>query len=55
MRIAIHPYNHKDGAFSTSGDLGSIVVDGLGRIVGLLIGGSGATDSTDVTYVTPYF
>jgi hypothetical protein len=27
----------------------------LGRIVGLLTGGSGTTDSTDVTYVTPYF
>jgi len=53
--IAIHPYNHKDGAFSAPGDSGSIVVDGLGRIVGLLTGSSGTTDSTDVTYVTPYF
>jgi hypothetical protein len=49
------PYNHKDGAFYAPGDSGSIVVDGLGRIVGLLTGGSGATDFTDVTYVTPYF
>jgi hypothetical protein len=55
MEIAINPYNHKDGAFSAPGDSGSIVVDGLGRIVGLLTGGSGATDSTDVTYVTPCF
>ena len=55
MEIAIYPYNHKDGAFSAPGDSGSIVVDGLGRIVGLLTGGSGTTDSTDVTYVTPYF
>jgi hypothetical protein len=55
MEIAIHPYSHKDGAFSACGDSGSIVVDGLGRIVGLLTGSSGATDSTDVTYVTPYF
>jgi hypothetical protein len=55
MEIAIHPYSHKDGAFSAPGDSGSIVVDGLGRIVGLLTGGSGTTDSTDVTYVAPYF
>ena len=53
--IAIYPYKHKDGAFSSPGDSGSIVVNGLGRIVGLLTGGSGTTDSTDVTYVTPYF
>ncbi|KAH8115251.1 hypothetical protein DFH11DRAFT_1688466 [Phellopilus nigrolimitatus] len=47
MEIAIYPYSHKDGAFSAPGDSGSIVVDGLGRIVGLLTGGSGKTDSTD--------
>jgi hypothetical protein len=55
MEIAIHSYSHKDGAFSAPGDSGSIVVDGLGRIVGLLTGGTGTADSTDVSYVTPYF
>ncbi|KAH9009672.1 hypothetical protein EDB83DRAFT_452123 [Lactarius deliciosus] len=55
MEVAIYSYSHKDGAFSASGDSGSIVVDGLGRIVGLLTGGTGSTDSTDVTYLTPYF
>ncbi|KAH9035841.1 hypothetical protein EDB84DRAFT_1588082 [Lactarius hengduanensis] len=55
MEVAIYSYSHKDGAFSASGDSGSIVVDGLGRIVGLLTGGTGAIDSTDVTYLTPYF
>jgi hypothetical protein len=44
MAIAIHPYNHKDGAFSAVGDSGSIVVNGLGRIAGLLTSGSGSTD-----------
>ncbi|KAH9053775.1 hypothetical protein EDB87DRAFT_1704818 [Lactarius vividus] len=53
--VAIHSYSHKDGAFSASGDSGSIVVDGLGRIVGLLTGGTGSIDYTDVTYLTPYF
>lgn len=61
--IAIYPYSRKDGAFSAPGDSGSVVVDGFGRIVGILIGGSGRVDptdvaadaTTDVTYVTPYF
>ncbi|KAI9429780.1 hypothetical protein H4582DRAFT_2144353, partial [Lactarius indigo] len=52
MEIAIHLYSHKEGAFSAPGDSGSIVVDGLD---GPLTSGSGMTDSTDVTYVTPYF
>ncbi|KAF8346380.1 hypothetical protein F5887DRAFT_1073567 [Amanita rubescens] len=57
MEIAIYSYSHKDGPFSAPGDSGSIVVDGKGRIVGLpvLNGGSGKIDSTDVSYVTPYF
>jgi hypothetical protein len=55
MEFTVYPYSHRDGAFSARGDSGSIVVDGQGCIVGLLTGGSGMTDSTDVTYVTPYF
>jgi len=55
LEVAIYPYSHKDGAFSAPGDSGSIVVDGEGRLVGLLTGGSGTTESTDVTYITPYF
>ncbi|KAI0290586.1 hypothetical protein BC826DRAFT_1092484 [Russula brevipes] len=45
----------KHGAFSAPGDSGSTVVDGEGRLVGLLTGGSGTTKTTDVTYITPYF
>jgi hypothetical protein len=55
MGIAVYPYGHKDGAFSAAGDSGAIVVDGQGRIVGMLTGGAGTTESTDVNYVTPYF
>ena len=55
MEIAVHSYSHKDGAFSDAGDSGSIVIDGEGRLVGLLTGGTGSTKSTDVTYITPYF
>jgi hypothetical protein len=55
MEFAVYPYSNKEGSFSAPGDSGSIVVDGQGRIVGLLSGGTGASDSTDVTYLTPYF
>lgn len=55
LEVAVYPYSHRDGAFSAPGDSGSIVVDGEGRLVGLLTGGSGTTESTDVTYITPYF
>jgi hypothetical protein len=51
--IAILPFDSKAGDFSAKGDSGSVVVDGAGRIGGLLTGGGGDTDSTDVTYVTP--
>jgi hypothetical protein len=55
MEMAIYAYGHRDGAFSAEGDSGSIVVDGQGRIVGMITGGTGATDEADVTYLTPYF
>jgi hypothetical protein len=50
---AILPFGNKTGAFSEKGDSGSVVVDGVGRIGGLLTGGGGNKDSIDVTYVTP--
>jgi hypothetical protein len=55
MEIAVYPYSHKDGAFSARGDSGSVVGDANSRIVGMLTGGTGLTDSTDVTYVSPYY
>ncbi|KAH7890239.1 hypothetical protein F5I97DRAFT_1933636 [Phlebopus sp. FC_14] len=55
MGIAIYPYSYRDGAFSAPGDSGSVIADANGRIVGILTGGSGQTDSTDVTYATPYY
>ena len=55
MELAIYPYGNKDGAFSAPGDSGSIIADSKGHIVGLLTSGAGQTDSTDVTYVTPFY
>ena len=52
---AILPYDHKSGAFSAPGDSGAIIVDGNGRIAGLLTGGAGLTEATDVTYASPFY
>jgi hypothetical protein len=46
-------YDNQSGAFSAPCDSGSIIVDGLGRIGGLLTGGTGKTETSDVTYATP--
>ncbi|KAI0255840.1 hypothetical protein BJV78DRAFT_1273361 [Lactifluus subvellereus] len=50
---SIFSYDSKSGAFSTKGDSGSVIADGLGRIGGLLTGGAGTTASSDITYATP--
>ncbi|KAF8155668.1 hypothetical protein B0H34DRAFT_675818 [Crassisporium funariophilum] len=42
----------KPGPFSAPGDSGSVVVDGVGRICGILTGGDGATDEFDCTFLT---
>jgi hypothetical protein len=41
--FAIYSYSCNDSPFSAPGDSGSIVVDGKGRIVGLLTAGAGRT------------
>ncbi|KAG8816620.1 hypothetical protein FRC19_011909 [Serendipita sp. 401] len=52
--ITVLPRSYKSGAFSKPGDSGSAVVDGKGRIAGLLIGGAGSTEASesDCTYLT---
>lgn len=56
IELAVYSYINEDGAFSTRGDSGSIVVDYHGRIAGLLVGGAeGVNSKTDVTYLTPYW
>jgi hypothetical protein len=52
---AILPYDNKSGVFSAPGDSGSIIADGSGRIGGLFTGGAGTTESSDVTYATPFY
>jgi hypothetical protein len=56
IEIAVLPYYNKRGSkFSEGGDSGSVVLARDGRIVGILTGGAGPTDETDITYLTPYW
>jgi len=55
MEITIYAYSHKDGAFAAPGDSGAVVADANNRIVGILTGGAGVNESTDVTCTTPYY
>lgn len=50
--VGVLPRNSKSGPFSYRGDSGSVVIDGKGRVCGILTGGDGATDVSDCTYVT---
>ncbi|KAG9019613.1 hypothetical protein FRB90_012459 [Tulasnella sp. 427] len=50
---AILPRDSKSRSFSEQGDSGSVIVDGSGRMGGLLIGGAGDPDNLDITYATP--
>ncbi|TFK63246.1 hypothetical protein BDN72DRAFT_964022 [Pluteus cervinus] len=50
---AILPFDQKSRSFSDLGDSGSVVVDGAGRIGGLINGGCGSVYGIDITYVTP--
>lgn len=45
----------KNDKFSDLGDSGSFVAGRDGRLIGQITGGAGPTDSTDMTYVTPYY
>jgi hypothetical protein len=50
--VSVLPRNSKSGPFSEPGDSGSVVIDGVGRICGIITGGDGPTDVSDCTYIT---
>lgn len=50
--VCVLPRNSKSGSFSEDGDSGSAVIDGTGRVCGIIPGGDGATDVSDCTFVT---
>ena len=53
--VAVYPLSHKDGTFSAPRDSGSVVGGPSSRIIGMVTGGTGKTDSTDVTHLSPYY
>ena len=55
IAVFVLPYDKMHRKFSDLGDSGSIVLARDGRIVGILTGGAGPTDETDITYLTPYW
>ncbi|KAI2613251.1 hypothetical protein GGR54DRAFT_643047 [Hypoxylon sp. NC1633] len=54
MEWGIINYNSKSEIFSGPGDSGSIIADIRGRIGGMLTGGASKTESSDITYATPF-
>ncbi|KAF8346769.1 hypothetical protein F5887DRAFT_1061256 [Amanita rubescens] len=55
MEWTILNYGSKLEAFSWLGDSGSIIADIRGRIGGMLTGGSGMGERSDITYATPFW
>ena len=55
VEVVILPYLDQPLPFSRGGDSGSIVVDALGKFVGLLTAGSGPSDASDITYCSPMY
>lgn len=55
VEAAVYPYDNDSGPFSRGGDSGSIIVDALGKFVALLTGGTGPTDSSDITFGSPMY
>ena len=52
MEWAILQYDKKSGPFSEVGDSGSSVVDGRGRLGGIITSGAGSAHGIDVTYAS---
>ncbi|KAG2063850.1 hypothetical protein BDR04DRAFT_1163241 [Suillus decipiens] len=53
VEAAIYPYDNDSSPFSRDRDSGSIIIDALGKFVALLTGGTGPTNSSDITFGTP--
>jgi hypothetical protein len=52
IETAVYPYDKHSGPFSRGGDSGALIVGPEGEFVALLTGGTGPTDSSDITYGT---
>ncbi|KAI0028686.1 hypothetical protein K488DRAFT_89481 [Vararia minispora EC-137] len=52
VETAVHAYNNDSGPFSRGGDSGSLIVGPKREFIALLTGGTGPTDSADITFGT---
>ncbi|KDQ52060.1 hypothetical protein JAAARDRAFT_139278 [Jaapia argillacea MUCL 33604] len=50
--VSVLPRDSTSGPFSAPGDSGSVVIDTVGRICGIITGGDGAADDFDCTFIT---
>ena len=50
---SILPYDKKSGPFSARGDSGAAIVDGKGRLGGIVTSGTSYTTTLDITYASP--
>ena len=55
VEAAVYPYDDHSGPFSKGGDSGSLIVDALGKFIALLNGGTGLSDSSDITFGSPMY
>jgi len=53
VEAAVHAYDNDFGPFSKGGDSGSLIVGPKREFIALLTGGTGPTDSADITFGTP--
>lgn len=53
VEAAVYPYDNDSGPFSRGGDSGALIAGPEAEFIALLTGGTGPTDSSDVTYGTP--
>ncbi|KAL6306131.1 hypothetical protein BKA93DRAFT_816510 [Sparassis latifolia] len=55
IEAAIYPYDNDSSPFSRGGDSGVLIAGPEGEFAALLSGGTGLTDSSDITYGTPMY
>jgi hypothetical protein len=53
VEAAVYPYDNDSGPFSRGGDSGAAIGGTNNDLVAQLTGGTGPTDSSDITYGTP--
>ena len=55
IEAAVYPYDSDSGPFSRGGDSGALITGPEAEYAALLTGGTGLTDSSDITYGTPMY